>query len=297
MLRQIELSMENTLNTITWMDNVTRAQALTKLYQIANMLGFPDPPYTYDDLTIHPDTYLVNSISAVFHARKRTFDAVDGKSDRFLWGMSADTVNAYYDPTRNEMVFPAGIMQTPFFNQSFPLSMNFGGIGMVMGHELTHGFDNRGRDYNEIGLLTDWWTNETSQKFEEKVQCVIDQYDTFEILPGVFVDGKLTQGENIADMGGIKSAFHAYTRTDAANKDNPSIVKMFTNSQLFFVSFAQNWCSLIRESRQRVLVKVDPHSPPRFRVLGPLMNLEEFATTFNCATGSPMNPKNRCSVW
>jgi len=166
-----------------------------------------------------------------------------------------------------------------------------------MGHELTHAFDNQGRDYDGDGVLTNWWTDATSQKFNEKVKCVIDQYSKFEVLPGIFVDGKLTQGENIADMGGIKNAYNSYVIVDPTNADKPSVVPKLTNKQLLFVSFSQNWCSLIRPSRQAILVKVDPHSPPRFRVLGPLMNLPEFSATFKCKQGSYMNPVNRCEVW
>jgi predicted metalloendopeptidase len=296
MIEEIEKAMNDDLNTIPWMDSVTRVNAIDKLKAIANMIGYPDPPYTYPNFNPKSDTYLQNTIDSLTTSIKRKLDNVGKTSNRFLWGMSPDTVNAYYDPTRNEMVFPSGIMQTPFFNKSFPLSMNFGGIGMVMGHELTHAFDNQGRDYDLNGVLRDWWTNETSQKFNSKVQCVIDQYSKFEILPKVFVDGKLTQGENIADMGGIKNAFYSYVEADGDNSNKPSIVPKLTNKQLFFVSFAQNWCSLTRPATQVILIKVDPHSPSRFRVMGPLINLPEFADTFQCKKGSTMNPDTHCEV-
>jgi len=296
MIEEIEDSMLDDLKSIPWMDQETRNNAIDKLKAIANMIGYPDPPYLYPNFNPQSDSYLQNQINSQFTAIKRKLDNVGLKSNRFAWGMSGDTVNAYYDPTRNEMVFPAGIMQTPFFNKSFPLAMNYGGIGMVMGHELTHAFDNQGRDFDLNGVLRDWWTNATSQKFNEKVKCVIDQYSKFEVLPNVFVDGKLTQGENIADMGGIKNAFHSYVGADS-NADKPSIVTKLTNKQLFFVSFAQNWCSLTRPATQIILIKVDPHSPSRFRVLGPLINLKEFSDVFKCKSGSTMNPVNRCEVW
>jgi len=289
--------MHNDLLNIPWMDSKTRTNAIQKLKLIANMIGFPNPPYTYPEYQPNPSKYLENTIDSRSTTIRRKLDNIGKQSNRFTWEMSADTVNAYYEATRNQMVFPAGILQTPFFNHTFPLAMNYGGVGMVMGHELTHAFDNRGRDFDGDGVLIDWWSSDTTQKFNEKVKCVIDQYSKFEVLPHIFVDGKLTQGENIADMGGIKNALASYIASDNKNANNQSIVSKLTNKQLFFVSYAQNWCSLIRPSRQAILVKVDPHSPPRFRVLGPLMNLREFATTFNCPVGSPMNPVDRCEVW
>jgi len=296
MLKAIEDAMLLDLKDIPWMDVQTKNNAITKLNLIANMIGFPNPPYAYPNFDPLPNTYLENTIAAHTETINRKLNNIGKASNRFTWGMSADTVNAYYEPTRNQMVFPAGILQTPFFNHSYPLAMNFGGVGMVMGHELTHAFDNKGRDFDGNGVLEDWWTHSTSELFNQKVQCVIDQYSKFEVLPKVFIDGKLTQGENIADMGGIKNSFTSYITADH-NSHNKSIVPNLTGRQLFFVSFAQNWCSLIRPSRQEILVKVDPHSPPRFRVLGPLMNLKEFATEFNCKVGSNMNPTKRCEVW
>jgi len=222
---------------------------------------------------------------------------IEQPSDKFQWGMTAPTVNAYYDPTRNQMVFPAGIMQQPFFNMSFPTNMNYGGIGMVMGHELTHGFDDEGRDYDGTGKLVNWWEPATSQRFNSKVQCVINQYSKFEVLPNVYINGQLTQGENIADMGGIKNSYHSYMKQYGGSANKPSIVPKLTNIELFFVAFAQGWCEKISDEALRVQVETDPHSPARFRVLGPLINLPDFANTWQCPVGSFMNPKSRCEVW
>jgi len=210
--------------------------------------------------------------------------------------MTSPTVNAYYDPSRNQMVFPAGILQQPFFNVSYPPSMNYGGIGLVMGHELTHGFDNQGRLYNGEGVLINWWDSATDKQFDSKVQCVIAEYSKFEVIPGVFVNGMLTQGENIADMGGIKNAFHAYSSLEDISQ--PSIVPGYNNGKLFFISYAQTWCEKATDAYRRVQVKIDPHSPAMFRVLGPLMNLPAFADVFKCPVGSRMNnPSTRCEVW
>jgi len=212
--------------------------------------------------------------------------------------MTAPTVNAYYDPTRNQMVFPAGILQQPFFNHSFPLEMNLGGIGLVMGHELTHGFDNQGRVFDGTGRLVNWWEPQTSQLFDQKVQCVIDQYSKFEPLPGVFINGKLTQGENIADMGGIKNAFSTLkTMIGDDGLNTVSIVKKLNKGQLFFVAFAQTWCTVSSPENIKLRVKTDPHSPAQFRVLGPLINHPQFSKTYSCPVGSRMNPKDRCEVW
>eukprot|EP01130_Rhizamoeba_saxonica_P003888 TRINITY_DN160_c0_g3_i1.p1 TRINITY_DN160_c0_g3~~TRINITY_DN160_c0_g3_i1.p1 ORF type:complete len:668 (+),score=195.81 TRINITY_DN160_c0_g3_i1:46-2049(+) len=297
LLDAIENAMEEDLEHIKWMDNETRAKAIDKLHKVANMIGFPADPDTYPEQQPRSKQYLQNQLDYRISSRREMFNDIGKLSDRYKWGMSADTVNAYYDPTRNEMVFPAGILQSTFFNVSYPTSMNYGGIGMVMGHELSHGFDNQGRDYNGEGVLIDWWGKETSHKFDEKVKCVIDQYDKFEILPGVYVDGKLTQGENIADMGGIKLSFNAYLEEAGSTAFEESIVPKLTNEQLYFVSFAQNWCGKVRPSTARVLAKTDPHSPSQFRVMGPLINLEQFGDVFNCPVGSTMNPEERCEVW
>jgi len=211
--------------------------------------------------------------------------------------MTPSTINAYYDPTRNEMVFPAGIMQTPYFNLSWPWSMNFGGLGMIMGHENTHGFDNQGRDYDGTGQLIDWWTKSSSENFNSRVQCVIDQYSQYEVLPGVYVNGELTQGENIADMGGIKNAYYAYKKLAGSEFNNPSIIKGLSNVQLFFVAYAQGWCEVATPQALEVQVKTDPHSPARYRVIGPLQDLPEFSQVFSCPVGSYMNPRSRCEVW
>jgi putative endopeptidase len=296
-LEGIENAMNEDLSTLQWMDPVTRKRALVKLSKVSNMIGGPSNPKNYSSVAIDPNDFFGNIIQGSSYAVDSQLEQIEKPSDKFQWGMTSPTVNAYYDPTRNQMVFPAGILQQPFFNSSFPPSMNAGGIGMVMGHELTHGFDNQGRDYDGDGVLTNWWEPATSAEFQKKVDCVINQYSQFEVLPDVYINGQLTQGENIADMGGIKNSYNSYSKQIGPDANSPSIVPGLSNIQLFFVAFAQGWCEKVTPEYLKVQVQTDPHSPARFRVLGPLINLPQFSQTFSCASGTPMNPTNRCEVW
>jgi len=289
--------MKADISNIDWMDSTTRKRALVKLSMVTDMIGGPTNPKNYSTVDVKPSKFFDNVLRASTAAENYMLDQIERPSDKKQWGMTAPTVNAYYDPTRNQMVFPSGILQQPFFNVSFPMAMNAGGIGMVMGHELTHGFDNEGRDYDGTGTLIDWWLPQTSSKFDEKVQCVINQYSQFQPIPGVFINGKLTQGENIADMGGIKNSFNSFLKNAGSNANQPSIVPGLTNAQLFFVAYAQGWCEKVTDEYIRVQVQTDPHSPAQFRVLGPLINLPQFSDVFQCAVGTPMNPTHHCAVW
>eukprot|EP01124_Arcella_intermedia_P015848 TRINITY_DN22412_c0_g1_i1.p1 TRINITY_DN22412_c0_g1~~TRINITY_DN22412_c0_g1_i1.p1 ORF type:complete len:672 (+),score=139.33 TRINITY_DN22412_c0_g1_i1:30-2018(+) len=283
------------INNITWMDPTTQGKALTKLSMVTHLIGAPEDPDNYTDVRIDGD-YFGNRLAAIEYGRTKSYRKIGQLTDKKAFDMTAPTVNAYYDPTKNQMVFMDGILQQPYFNVSYPPSMNYGGIGLIMGHELTHGFDDQGRLYDGNGLLINWWTPQTNQEFNNKVQCVIDQYSKFEVIPGVFVNGQLTQGENIADMGGMKNSFHAYSQVEDINA--PSIVPGYTNGQLYFLSYAQTWCEKATDEHWRVSTQTDPHSPAIFRVLGPMMNLPAFADVWNCPVGSRMNnPANRCQVW
>lgn len=297
MVLSIEEAMTNDLNTIDWMDNTTRQRALDKMNLMDNLIGYPSNPRNYSDLPISTNEFFINTLRSRVNSFQLELKQLEQPADRQKWLMTADTINAYYDPTRNEMVFPAGIMQTPFFNISWPWETNFGGLGMVMGHENTHGFDNQGRDYDGTGLLIDWWTEESAQQFDERVDCVINQYSQYEVLPGVYINGNLTQGENIADMGGIKNAYYAYLANFGDQANQPSIVPGLSKIQLFFVAFAQGWCQVATPQYLEIQVKTDPHSPAEYRVIGPLQDLPEFSQVFNCPTDSYMNPTNRCQVW
>jgi len=297
MIRSIENQMKIDLLTVDWMDRETRARALAKLKLIKNQVGYPEDPDTYSTLTISATNYFSN----VMNSRKYSFDksasGIGQLADKNQWQMTADTVNAYYDPTRNEMVFPAGILQFPYFNISLPMSMNYGGAGVIMGHENTHGFDNEGKDYNGFGKLVDWWQEETEVKFESKVQCVVNQYDQFEVLPGLYVNGKLTENENIADIGGVKNSFEAYSNLIRDDANSPSIVPGLSNIQLFFVSYAQGWCEVATTQYLQNQVATDVHSPAKYRVIGPLQDLPQFGEIWNCPVGSYMNPETKCEVW
>jgi endothelin-converting enzyme/putative endopeptidase len=206
------------------------------------------------------------------------------------WEMTPPTVNAYYEPSLNEMVFPAGILQAPFYSKGAPAPVNFGGLGMVMGHELTHGFDDEGRQYDADGNLKDWWSAPVSADFDKRASCVSDQFDGYVAVDDLHINGKLTLGENLADLGGAKLAL-AVMHTTSAPSDEAD--------RQFFFGIAQIWCGQMRPEMQRVRVKTDPHSPARYRVNGPLSNMPEFAHAFACREGDPMvRPDDkRCSVW
>jgi len=285
------------LSKLPWMDQTTRQRAYGKLGMVDHQIGSPKVPDNYPGVQIGVE-FFANIQSAQSYAVAQRFGQIGMPTNKDNWQMTAPTVNAYYDPSLNMMVFPAGILQQPFFNHSFPPEMNVGGIGMVMGHELTHGFDNQGRLYDGSGKLIDWWEPQTEKAFEGKVKCVIDQYSKFQPIPGVFVNGKLTQGENIADMGGIKNAFRSVQVLLGNQITAPSIVTRLSRGQLMFAAFAQGWCTVASDAYYRLRVATDPHSPPKFRVLGPLINLPAFSEAFTCKLGSKMNPTDgRCEVW
>ncbi|MFZ9595266.1 MAG: M13 family metallopeptidase [Bdellovibrionia bacterium] len=293
MILGIEEAFGKSLSTHPWMDPPTRAQAFEKLAAIFNQVGYPDRWRNYDAYGIDPNLYLKNRFSGEVFNLNYELNKIGKPVDRSEWQMIPSMVNAYYDPSMNEMVFPAGILQPPFFDSQAPLHANYAGIGMVMAHELTHGFDDEGRKFDAQGRLRDWWTPDVSRKFEQGAQCVVQQYDAFELAPGLHVNGKLTTGENIADMGGIKTAYRAWLDQLArlGQKASPQQKKEF------FIHFAQTWCAKTRPEMERMRLTIDPHSPPQMRVNGPLSNLPEFSQVFGCRANTPMNPPQRCSLW
>ena len=298
MIARIEGAFEANLPNLSWMDETTRGRAAGKKHAIKNKIGYPDKWRDYSKLEVRKGDYFASAMAARRFEFEFRASKIGKPVDKGEWNMTPPTVNAYYNALLNEMVFPAGILQPPFFDRSFPMAMNFGGIGMVMGHELTHGFDDQGRKFDPSGKLTEWWEPEVAAKFEERAKCVSDLYGSYEVQPGLKLNGKLTLGENIADLGGIKEAYTAYRRWAAENPEkNAPLADGLTSDQLFFVGFAQTWCSLQTPEIERMLVTVDTHSHPRYRVMGPLSNLEAFAETFGCAEGTPMNPKEVCEVW
>ncbi len=300
MIAEIEAAMKTNLEHLAFMDDPTRARALEKLEMIANKIGYPDSWRNYDALTVERGSYFENVRRANAFEEKRQLAKIGKPLDRSEFGMTPPTVNAYYDASLNEMVFPAGILQPPFYANQATNGLNYGAIGMVMGHELTHGFDDEGRQFDGHGNLTDWWTRTVGDEFKKRAACVTSQFDAYTVADDVHVNGKLTLGENIADLGGIKLAYRAFKDALAHQKtESVPAATTFTPEQQFFLGFAQGWCGSTRPEQQRLHVATDPHAPPRYRVIGPLSNTPEFAEAFSCKAGSPMvrAAAKRCDVW
>ncbi|WP_433934318.1 M13 family metallopeptidase [Sorangium cellulosum] len=295
MVREISGAFGREVRSLDWMDEGTKQRALAKLGAMAYLIGYPDKWRTYD-FEVDPKEYAKNELASRAFDVRWHLGKIDKPVDRDEWQMSPPAVNAYYDPQRNHMVFPAGILQPPFYSVKSAVAVNLGGIGMVVGHELTHGFDDEGSQFDEKGNLEDWWAKEVGAAFREKTGCVEAQYSAYEVLPGLKVNGKLTLGENIADLGGLKLAFMAYRemRKGAAEQ---TVAGGLTEDQQFFLAHGQSWCGKMRDEALRLMVQVNPHSPPRFRVNGPLANLPEFGEAFKCAPGTPMRPTRTCAVW
>jgi endothelin-converting enzyme/putative endopeptidase len=295
MVDAIFAAFEKNLPALAWMDEETRVRAVEKADAFRAKLGYPKTFRDYSGLEVVDGDPLANAIAAMRFNSAYAFGKVGTPVDPDEWHMTPQMVNAYYNPTGNEIVFPAGIMQAPFFSKDFPRAMNFGALGMVIGHELTHGFDDEGRKYAPNGELREWWAPEVSERFEERAECIVDQFGSWEVA-GVPVDGKLTLGENIADLGGLKVTHAAYMDWVAENGEEPELAGL-TGEQQLFVAFAQGWCTEATEQIQRVRAATDSHSPPRYRVNGPVMNLPQFAKAFGCEPGEPMAPADRCEVW
>jgi endothelin-converting enzyme/putative endopeptidase len=298
MVGGIETQMKADLDSLAWMDDATRTKALEKLAKVLNKIGYPPKWRSYDGLAIGRASLIDNVENANAFEAKRKLGEAGKPTDKDEWDMTPPTVNAYYDPTLNQMVFPAGILQPPFYAKTQSPAMNFGAIGMVVGHELTHGFDDEGRQFDADGNLRDWWTPPVSAEFDRRAACVEKQFDDYVAVDEVHVKGKLTLGENIADLGGLKLAFASLMR---AEKDHPATPPLggFTPEQQFFLGFAQGWCTNIRPEAARMLASVDPHSPARWRVDGPLSNLPEFASAFQCKEGDKMvrGQDKHCAIW
>jgi predicted metalloendopeptidase len=285
------------LSTLSWMDEATRAKAVAKLDAYTVKMGYPDTWRDYRALAIDRGSYARNVIRAEAFEQHRILAKIGKPVDRAEWHMTPPTVNAYYSPERNEIVFPAGILQPPFFDPKADDALNYGGIGAVIGHEMTHGFDDRGRQYDPKGNLTDWWSVESANRFKERAAGIVRQFSGYTVLDGVHLIGERTQGENIADLGGLKVAFAAL---QIALKDHPQgKIDGFTPEQRFFISYASIWRGVIRPENLRLRVKTDPHSPAEFRVNGPLSNLDEFAAAFDVPPGAPMRRSgaDQVTIW
>ncbi|KAK9295302.1 hypothetical protein QLX08_010337 [Tetragonisca angustula] len=307
MTREIQRSFRELLNQTIWIDDETKELATEKVNAMLLRIGYPDfilqPELLnerYKDVVIRPDKYFENTLNILQHLTRVEQDRLGSPVNKTLWNTAPAVVNAYYSRSKNRIMFPAGILQPPFYHRYFPRSLNYGGIGVVIGHEITHGFDDKGRLFDKDGNLHRWWKDEAIYGFHERAQCLIDQYSHYIVSEvGMQIDGMNTQGENIADNGGIKQAFRAYERWLRTNGDADETLPGLNASgkQLFFLNFAQVWCGSMRPEATRNKLKTAVHSPGKFRVIGTLSNSEDFAEVFHCPLGAPMNPVNKCSVW
>jgi predicted metalloendopeptidase len=290
--------MDAELGTLPWMDDATRAAAKQKLVKMAYLVGYPDTWRVYD-FDVSRTDYAGNVLAAARFELKRQMAKIGKPVDRFDWLMTPPTVNAYYEPTLNELALPAGQLQPPFFGASFHPAVNFGSTaGGTIGHEMTHGFDDEGSQFDADGNLKEWWSASTKKAFAEATQCVVDQYAQYEAVPGVKLDGKLTAGENIADIGGVKIAFFAYHAWRAKQKTAPpAMVEGYSDDQLYFLAYAQSWCAKVTPESAETRAHTDPHSPPKWRVNGVIVDQPGFAEAFKCQKGTPMNPGKTCAVW
>ena len=297
MVKGIEGAFEDNLATLTWMDDTTKQRAREKAQKIFNKIGFPDKWKSYDGLVTDRGPLIGNQTRSAAYEKARDLKKIGKPLDRGVWEMTPPTVNAYYQPSLNEIVFPAGILQPPFYNKDATDAVNFGAMGMVVGHELTHGFDDQGRQFDAEGNLKDWWTPASGQGFIERANCVKQQFDGYVAVDDLHLNGGLTLGENVADLGGLKLAYAAMEAYAQQHPDRVLRGSRFTAEQQFFLGYAQAWCTNARPEIERVLARTDPHSPPRYRVNGPLSNLPQFQQAFQCKPGDKMVSQNRCTVW
>ncbi|GGE60005.1 putative endopeptidase [Pedobacter psychrotolerans] len=288
---------EERIKKVDWMSAETKKKAIEKLNAFIKKIGYPDQWKKYDDVEISRSTYFANLQSARKHSYKEMMAKLGKTVDKTEWFMTPPTVNAYYNPAYNEIVFPAGILQFPFFAFNADDAINYGAIGAVIGHEMTHGFDDQGRQYDAAGNLKEWWTKEDAAKFKTKADKVVALYNKFTLLDNQHVNGALTLGENLADIGGLNIAYDAFKLTDQAKSDKK--IDGFTPDQRFFLGFAQVWRMKTRDESMRVRIKTDPHSPEMFRVNGTVYNMEAFYKAFNIPTTAKMYlaPENRLGVW
>ncbi|MEO5996467.1 MAG: M13 family metallopeptidase [Chitinophagaceae bacterium] len=297
LVNNLQQAFETRINNLDWMTDSTKTKAKEKLHVFIKKIGFPDKWRDYSKVSIDKSRYYENLLSAGKNEYNFQVGKVGKPVDKTEWGMTPPTINAYYNPTFNEIVFPAGILQLPFFDLGADDAINYGGIGMVIGHEMTHGFDDQGAQYDKDGNLKNWWSPQDNEKFQAKGTLVANLYSTFIVLDSMKINGRLTLGENMADIGGIAIAYDAFKMT----KQGKDTVKIdgFTPDQRFFLSFAQEWKEKTKDESLRQQVNTDPHSTSKYRVLGPLMNFTPFYTAFNVVQGDKMwKPENeRIKIW
>ncbi len=297
LVENIQEAMSDSIKSRDWMDDATKAEALKKLAAFSVKIGYPDKWRDYSTLQVDRGPFVVNAMRAAMFETDRQLKKIGKPVDRSEWGMTPPTVNAYYNPNMNEIVFPAGILQPPFFNAKADDAINYGGIGAVIAHEISHGFDDQGRQYDAVGNLRDWWTPESAAKYKERADRIVKQYSEYEPLPGHRINGELTQGENIADDGGVKLAFAALKKAQAGKPQEK--IDGFTPEQRFFFGWAQVWRANIRDEALKLRLNTDPHSPGKYRCNGPLSNTPEFKQAFNLPDDCPMvRPADQIvSIW
>ena len=298
MVGEIEHEMEKDIESLVWMSPETKKQALVKLHAVANKIGYPEQWRDYSSVKIMRGDLVGNVERASAFDVRRRLAKIGQPVDKMEWGMTPPTVNAYYMPSQNNINFPAGILQPPFYYKGGDEAANYGAVGAVVGHELTHGFDDQGRQYDGQGNLRDWWTASDASAFKERADCIVNEYGNFIATGDLKLNGRLTLGENAADNGGIRLAYMALMDSLAAHTGAVAqTLDGFTPQQRFFLGFAQIWCDDAKEESARVLAKTNPHSPGRYRTNGVLQNMPEFQQAFGCKAGQPMVSPNACRVW
>ncbi|MEP6817883.1 MAG: M13 family metallopeptidase [bacterium] len=286
------------LQKLDWMGEDTRKQAIVKLDAFKQKIGYPDKWIDYSKLDVSRDSYLANVLRSSEFDQMRDFNKINKPVDRKEWSMTPPTVNAGYNPLNNDISFPAGILQAPFFNPDADDAINYGAIGAVIGHEITHGYDDQGSEFDALGNLKNWWTETDRKNFDERANCVVTQFDAFEAEPGLHLQGKLVSGESIADLGGLYVAYDAFMKS-LEGKPHPADIDGFTAEQRFFLGWAQVWAEKYTPEAARLQSQADPHPLSRFRVNGPLSNMPKFAEAFQCKATDTMvrEPAKRCQIW
>ncbi len=297
LVSNLRAALGDKIGTLEWMDEATKQKAREKLNSFTVKIGYPDTWRDYSNLVINRGPYVLNVLKANAFEVRRNLIRIGKEVDKSEWGMSTPTVNAYYNPLQNEIVFPAGILQPPFFDAKADDAVNYGGIGAVIGHEMTHGFDDQGRQFDSHGNLTNWWSKESEQKFKVRSAAIVDQFNGYFPISDLHINGQLTQGENIADLGGLKIAYAGLQKALADQSRDK--IDGFTPEQRFFISFASVWAGKMTPESLRLQLNTNPHSPGEFRTNGPLSNLDEFAQAFNVPEGAGMrrSADKRFTIW
>jgi putative endopeptidase len=298
MVANLQTARGERIEALEWMSDETKGKAKEKLGTFIVKVGYPDKWKDYSDLNIQNDSYWANICRANIFSHKEMMKDEGAPVDRTEWGMSPQTVNAYYNPTTNELCFPAAILQPPFFNPNADDAVNYGGIGVVIGHEMTHGFDDQGRNYDKDGNISAWWTKEDEEKFNVRAKVLVDQYDKIVVLDTLHADGAYTLGENIADQGGLLVAYQAYMNT-LKGKEIPADIDGFTHSQRFYLGYANLWAQNLRPQEIMRRTKTDVHSLGKWRVNAALRNIDDFYSAFGIKEGDAMYlaPQERINIW